>query len=117
MSSLNLAVRTGRNRKGSAQGTTPIAAANASRHEATDFNLFPGRGIGLWVGREMRCILDIVLGGFVNLHRINLLLGRAKSLIGADQAATTSTSTSQPLEVGMPVPSVSPPISLQVGGP
>ena len=30
---------------------------------------------------------------------------------------TGSTSTSQPFEVGIPVPSVLPPMSLQVGGP
>src|SRR5579872_2188403 len=37
----NLAVRTGRNHKRSAEGAPLVAAANAPRHVAPGFNLFP----------------------------------------------------------------------------
>ena len=94
------AVRTGRKEKRSAQLATVVAAANAEGPEATALDLFPR--LGICVERRVRIF------GFA--------FGQVHGYL-AQLVRTGSTSTSQPLEVGMPVPSVLPPISLQVGGP
>src|SRR5262245_28550797 len=95
------AARTGRHDERSAQLAAGITAANAARTVATGFDQFPRRhggrsGVGFGFLYRIVCFDDV--------HQ-------------APQLGSGSTSTSHPLEVGIPVPSVVCPMSRQVGGP
>lgn len=125
---LDLVVRTGRrDGKRSAQRAALTTSPDTARHETPLFNLFPsgsaaGKGIGLKVGRIGA---GDVGGLIVLLHRfVALIHSEQLSLLGPSlrfyvcgwaaalwSDSTGSTSTSQPLLVGIPVPSVLPPIN------
>ena len=53
--------------------------------------------------------VDVVVAPVGGGHRLRIACGVAHEI--------ASTSTSQPFDVGMPVPSVPPPMSRHVGGP
>src|SRR5438552_297931 len=112
--------RTGRHDERSTKLPSAEAPANAARLVPSCVNGLPGRDL-VWSGlrkSKIRGWLAFAIGfwnthgSFHNLHGPQEGIGSAGS---AD--ATGSTSTSQPFEVGIPVPSVIWPMMWHVGGP
>src|SRR5262245_58362423 len=111
MSPANLSVRTGRNAERSAERPALAATANAPRHEPPGFDLFPRRRLdGFQLMFEVRSLRVQCTSWLFRFHHFSPTISTGHVVIGA-------TSTSQPFDVGIPVPSVSEPMSRQVGGP
>ena len=114
----SLAVRTGR------QGGTfsPIhdrdscpgcGAACTARSRSAPRPRSPPPDLGLGSGRQR----PVLLGASRSDLAISLASPSLIRCAFTEPVSTGSTSTSQPLDVGMPVPSVLPPMSRHVGGP
>ncbi len=105
-------VRTGRrDSKRSAQSPALTTASSSPGHETAGIHFFPRFVVrGLLIGVEMRRF-GAAKVRFLRFTHSVLRLWKSRRF------QIFSTVTSQPLDVGIPVPSVSPPISLHVGGP
>lgn len=107
-------VRTGRwNGKCSAQSPALVAAPNSPRHKTAFFDLRPCRHVfgAVAVRAEMRPFRTTEF--FVDGLRFHEKL----QFLDLTTLYSGMTSTSHPFDIGIPVPSVLPPMSLQVGGP
>src|SRR5262249_45093737 len=100
--------RTGRrNGKHSPKRAALKTAAHPARHKPPGFDFCPRSDVGRVVfNRKLK-----------RVRADELLVVELLRHVCISQFVQGTTSTSQPFDVGIPVPSVSPPISLHVGGP